>query len=343
MLPDASELPKSELCEAPFLRYADGSPVFLFSSRNRETVQRHFEWLRQYAIDGVALQRFLSGLNDDHLRIEMDQVLQNVQSSAETNHRVFFVMYDISGSTKDDWLQLLQQDWRRLVEDLNVTRSNSYLHHNGRPVVGIWGLGFADRPASPASALSGLDFFSQAAPAHLQASIVGGVPTHWRQQANQAPDGHSWREVYSRLDVISPWLIYAFTSDVEGARFASTVMRQDIRFTAALGKTYMPVVFPGFSNRNLRDGQTRLNAIPRKCGAFMKAQMLNAINEGAKALYIAMFDELNEGTAIMKIEPRTLDNPRLDLVASDQDGCTEPNDLYLRIAGEAARLISARN
>jgi hypothetical protein len=342
MLPDVSALPKDLKCAAPFLRQADGSPVMLFSSRDPDSVQRHFEWLRQYGIHGVALQRFLAGLQDRRLQREMDQVLANVRSAAEANGRVFFVMYDISGAAQNDWPSLLQQDWRRLVEDLQLTQSKSYLHHKDKPLVGIWGFGFADRPGMPSAALRVLDFFHQTAPADVQASIIGGVPTHWRQQAKPTVDGHSWREVYTRLDAISPWSIYAFTNDAEAGAFASTIMRQDIRFSAASGIGYMPVVFPGFSNRNLREGRTRLNAIPRDCGRFMRSQIADAFNEGARMLYVAMFDELNEGTAIMKIEPHTADiPPGRALLASDQDGCQEPNDLYLRITGEGARLLSS--
>ena len=132
-----------------------------------------------------------------------------------------------------------------------------------------------------------------------------------------------------------------FNDNYFAAGFAATVMRQDLHFTAASRINYMPVVFPGFSNRNLRGGRTQLNAIPRECGRFLRSQIANALNEGARTLYVAMFDELNEGTAIMKIEARTTDiPPGAPLLASDQDGCLEPNDLYLRITGEGATLLS---
>lgn len=41
------------------------------------------------------------------------------------------------------------EDWKRLVDDLEVTNQvgkKTYLHHNGKPVVAIWGIGFPDRP-----------------------------------------------------------------------------------------------------------------------------------------------------------------------------------------------------
>ncbi len=70
------------------------------------------------------------------------------------------------------------------------------------------------------------------------------------------------------------------------------------------GQKYLPVVWPGFSNANLSQGRRESNSIPRNCGAFLKAQLAASISFGARSVYVAMFDELNEGTAIMKTEPR---------------------------------------
>src|SRR6266699_1731023 len=57
MWPDLSEYGPDELYPAPGFTYPDGKPAQLFSSVNSKTVQRHFEWMRQYGIDGVFLQR----------------------------------------------------------------------------------------------------------------------------------------------------------------------------------------------------------------------------------------------------------------------------------------------
>ena len=42
--------------------YPDGRQAELFSSDNARTVLRHFQWMRDYGIDGAWLQQFLVGL-----------------------------------------------------------------------------------------------------------------------------------------------------------------------------------------------------------------------------------------------------------------------------------------
>ena len=68
----------------------------------------------------------------------------------------------------------------------------------------------------------------------------------------------------------------------------------------------MPVIFPGFSWYNLRqNGQgSPKNQIPRMKGEFLWRQCYNAKAAGAEMLKIAMFDEVNEATAMFKTAAR---------------------------------------
>src|SRR5437773_2930023 len=59
MWPDMSEYGEDEKYAAPGFTYPDGKPAALFSSANAKTVQRHFERMEKYGLDGVFLQRFL--------------------------------------------------------------------------------------------------------------------------------------------------------------------------------------------------------------------------------------------------------------------------------------------
>ena len=58
------------------------------------------------------------------------------------------------------------------------------------------------------------------------------------------------------------------------------------------------MVFPGFSWHNQHDGP--LNEIPRLKGRFLWRQFCEAQRAGAAMLNVAMFDEMDEGTAIFK-------------------------------------------
>ena len=56
--PDVAELGADERYVTGFTN-ADGKPFELFSSFKQATVVRHFEWMRDYGIDGAFVQRFI--------------------------------------------------------------------------------------------------------------------------------------------------------------------------------------------------------------------------------------------------------------------------------------------
>jgi hypothetical protein len=57
-------------------------------------------------------------------------------------------------------------------------------------------------------------------------------------------------------------------------------------------------------------------------------------------LKIAMFDEVDEGTAILKIAPHRTDAPDQGFwLTLDADGADLPGDYYLKLAGEIARMF----
>ena len=95
------------------------------------------------------------------------------------------------------------------------------------------------------------------------------------------------------------------------------------------------MVFPGFSWSNLsalRGQRAPKNAIPRLGGRFLWSQAVAAREAGAKCVYVAMFDEVDEGTAIMKCGgPRPVGN-FVDL--SDV-----PTDHYLWLSGQIGRML----
>ena len=53
--------------------------------------------------------------------------------------------------------------------------------------------------------------------------------------------------------------------------------------------------------------KARFNQIPRRCGRFLWRQVSNALGAGASMLFGAMFDEVDEGTAMFKVQPSAAD------------------------------------
>jgi hypothetical protein len=100
----------------------------------------------------------------------------------------------------------------------------------------------------------------------------------------------------------------------------------------------MPVIFPGFSWHNLAGGAS--NQIPRRGGAFYWRQAGNAVGAGVTMLKTAMFDEVDEGTAMFKLAPTAASLPsNAALVPLDADGRALPSDFYLRLGGAATAML----
>ena len=120
----------------------NGSPAGIFSTWSDQTVNKHFEWMRQYGcIDCVALQRFGSELGNTQLKEWKNGIATKVRNAAETYGRKYYIMYDISGWTnfqseiKTDWTALRGQSPRfpRLRHGRRQARGVHLGHGLSRP------------------------------------------------------------------------------------------------------------------------------------------------------------------------------------------------------------------
>jgi hypothetical protein len=332
LYPDTSELKSEARCLLPGVTIA-GKPAYVFSSFPKGTVEKHFEWMRTYEIDGALLQRFINSIHTQQL--EGDTILKNVRVAAEANGRVFAVEYDLSGAHPQTTLKQLQDDWKYLSDELKITSSPSYLRDHGRPVVAIWGLGFGDKAhiQDPALALEIVEWFKHTA--HVR--VMGGVPAGWRTLSADSSPNQGWADVYSALDIVQPWTVGRYRNLEAADQWKVTHLIPDITLTKEKGQAYMPVIFPGFSWHNL-NRDTAENQIPRLGGKFLWRQAYNAKAAGATFVKIAMFDEVNEGTAILKAAPLRKDAPEPGYwLTLDADGEELPNDWYLRLASAISR------
>ena len=339
MWPDTSELSDPEKCPTD-LTYSDGSPAYLYSAANPQTVSRHFEWMYDYGIDGVFLQRFGSQLIYPEILDQRNIVTRNVETAAETYGRVWAIMYDVTGinEKKVDFVETFEADWKYLVDVLKVTESSAYFHHNGLPVLAIWGLGFKDRLGTPEEAAQLVNFFKNNPDPKYRVTLLGGVPFWWRTLQDPASTDPAWADYYCSLDVISPWSVGAFVTDSD-ADYYRSIMLEDMARAKECGAEYMPVVYPGFAY-HWADPNNPFNQIPRRGGRLYWRQVFNAISVDATMLYNAMFDEVDEATAMYKIAATASDAPAgLQVINMDTDGECLPSDWYLRLAGEATKML----
>jgi hypothetical protein len=97
-------------------------------------------------------------------------------------------------------------------------------------------------------------------------------------------------------------------------------------------------MFPGFSWFNINSGP--LNQIPRLGGEFYWRQAYDWQLSGCLMTYTAMFDEMDEGTAMLKMAETTNGLPAgAQMVPLDADGVSLPSDWYLQLGGEAGRML----
>jgi hypothetical protein len=342
--PDTRELDDGELCETGF-RHADGRAGRLPSSCNRKSVLRHFRWMREYGLDGVFVQRFHSYCAQRERFAHMLKVLDYCREGARVHGRAYAMMYDMSGMRGEDCAPVID-DWKRLLDETALVDDDTYLRHGGRPVVTVWGLGFTDRPHySWADCMPLVEYLKG-----WGATVMLGIPTGWREQPQQhlqGPDPSSrplvrcfdcvadpaMHDALQTVDILSPWSVARAETLAGAERLARDFWVSDMQWCRQHGLEYMPVVYPGFSWHNARPNAP-LDRVRRRKGAMLWKLYYEAVRAGATMIYQAMFDELDEATAIFKC---TADPPGGDGQFIDLEGV--PSDHYLKLVGQAGRML----
>ncbi|WP_220183266.1 glycoside hydrolase family 71/99-like protein [Sphaerisporangium album] len=327
LYPDMSKYAASERFQTGYAALGNGQPATLFSSYPTAVVDQHFRWMSEYGIDGAALQRFgtdIASPTSAGAQVR-NSVTTKVRDAAVKYGRGFYVEYDISGLTDANVEQVLTTDWTNVITgQLHLTDSPAYAREGGKPVVEIWGFGFSDRPGTAAQAQRVVQWFK-----NQGLYVIGGVPRGWRTDANAKP---GFGQVYRTFDMISPWMV-GNVGDISGQLTA------DRDALNATGQGYQPVIYPGFAWSNWNGG-TR-NQIPRRGGDYFWEQAASVRRAGVPQAFIAMFDEYDEGTAILPAaEDSSMIPTNQYFLTTSADGRYVSSDFYLRLAGRITRMIT---
>lgn len=327
--PTVDEYPDSALAQTGFANLGDGSASKLFDSKDQAVIDTHFKWMKEYGIDGAAVQRFstvitgktISGNPENHL-------YGKIKSAAEKYDRIFYVMYDISGGLADTYIDDMKFDWIYNVEHgCELLNSDSYATVNGKPVVCIWGLGVEERPTNGYNDI--VNFFKSRG-----CYVILGVNDNWRTQNN-------YIEVFKQADMISPWYVGRFGDSAGVDSFYSNNTQPDINFCKNNGLDYYPVIFSGFSWATWQNGKP--NMTPRNAGNFLWYQAYKLKQMGLDSVYFAMFDEYDEGTAIMKNASDYFEIPTDQyFVTASADGYWLSNDFQLRTSGNIVKMMKGQ-
>jgi hypothetical protein len=331
MWPDMTEYENKYI--TPF-KNEDGSNTYLYSPYDEQSVDLHFKWMKEYGIDGVHMQRFLSEVTSDKGKRHFNKVLKNALKAAKKYNRAISVMYDLSGSNSER-VAYLEQDWNELVAEFNlldIEENPTYLRHRGKPLMTIWGVGFNDGRKYSIEDVDNLVNLLKG-PTN-KVSIMLGVPYYWRTLKRDTEDNPALHQLIKKVDIIMPWAVGRYNISY----YNPNVVAEDVKWAAENSIDYVPLVFPGFTWGNLQKNPKLYHQIPRNKGDFLWKQIAGAKAGGAKSLYVAMFDEIDEGTAIFKVklenEVPLNGNSEYKFVGLDNSLQT---DYYLWLTGQATR------
>jgi len=319
--------------ETPF-KFPDGSPAYVFSSYDESTIDLHFRWMKEYGIDGVFMQRFFAVLQDPERIRHNDKVLRSALKAANTYGIAICLMYDI-GHMDDGQYELIFKDWKHLVDDLKLTNQGdetSYLFHKGKPLLAFWGISAGTRESGHIPEIFDIIDFMKNDPEYGGCSIHLGIPSRWRTLGHDTKGDPRLHDVLEQVDVIHPWLVGRYNEE-SYETYRQEHIVADVAWCEKKGKAYAPTVFPGFSWHNMKgDGSDK---IPRNKGEFLWKQVSGAIESGAKMLYVAMFDEIDEGTAIFKCA-HTVPEGKSMFVPYEKE---VPSDHYMWLTGMAGKML----
>ena len=329
--PDVSEYEKTY--ETAF-SLPNGKKAHVFSPQDESTVDLHFKWMKEYGLDGVFMQRFLLTVRDQ--RAQITKVFENALKAANKHEKAICVMYDLSGS-KSSELDIIVNDFEKLVKDYDLFNNKTnpnYLRHNGKPLVVIWGVGFNDGRKYTTQDVA--DLVKRLKGDSNKVSVMLGVPYYWRTLDKDTEDDKQLHELIKTVDIIMPWAVGRYNLDNYNSVVPAT-LQGDIEWCRNNKVDYVPLAFPGFSWGNMRKDASLYNQIPRHEGKFLWRQVSGARTAGAESLYLAMFDEIDEGTALFKClrQNGVPNNAKGFGFVGIEDNL--PTDHYLWLSGEAAK------
>ena len=336
--PDMSEYDADERFDTAF-RHADGRVAQVFSSVNTKTVNRHFKWMKDYKIDGAFVQRFaLVGAKErkDYRMLKADnQKLMNCREAANANGRAYALMYDLSGLESGDF-ERLNRDWKMLRTKMKLgvdENDRAYLQHQGKPLVAVWGVGFSDDRGYELEDAEKFIRLLKYNPEWGGVSVMLGVPYRWREGRRDALPAERLHKVLEMADIISPWAVGRYHEvDFESGKHVAHLV-EDRKWCEVKKIDYLPVVYPGFSWHNLKG--VELDAIPRRKGRFLWDQFVATRAAGIDAAYVAMFDEVDEATAIFKVS----NDPPVGKGVRFLNNEGLPSDHYLKVTQKGRRLL----
>ena len=333
--PDVSDFPEEILYPTDYADLLSGKPALLYDGTSEEAIDTQVRWMQDYGIDGFAVSRFFTGTSE--AEIQTRTKLDYMKEAAERYGRIFYMGYDLSGigGYGEAGIKRLEADFVLNVEKKYVYSPN-YAQAGGKPVVSLWGFQGSqfNRYPNTQNALSLIQWFQDRG-----YYVIGGCPDN-----NWATDTSDYKTVYEAIDMISPWTVGRYNNN-NAVNYLTKKYTQDKAWIDAFNaqnparvKSYLPTIHPGFSWANWASGSP--NAVPRSAGKYLWDQAKVTAEYGFTSSFIAMFDELDEGTAVVKMAEDSFSIPADQyFVTGAADGNWVSSDFYLRLTAAVGELL----
>ncbi|KAB8349713.1 hypothetical protein FH972_023728 [Carpinus fangiana] len=318
---------------------ADGSTANWYYSNCSAVVEKHFQYMQKYKIDGVFVQRFDGAANPNDQYYEAGvQVLQWVRQYAEQYGKYFAVEYDYSGlkpsSDPSTYLSILKDDFTKTVKPL--FDSPSYIYQDGKPVIEIYGGGFDNGGTGPQFQ----SLFDTMASTGVTPWKILGVPWTWQQQQPPANDPNQNWDLFQSVDCIQPWGVGSYNSASDFANYYKNALKTGKATADSLGIKFSPVIHAGTENSNAAFNKS--SGVPK--GAFgqgranstlLQYSLGNVTSADLKPHFVfgAMFDEYTEGSQILPALSWNELPPNPNPGFAGYDDGADPY-VYLDIAGQ---------
>ena len=321
--------------------FIDKNLASVYSAYDASSVGTHFRWMREYGIDGVFIQRSVTDMKDPKSYNQLKKVWNSAIQAANLNNRAISILYDLTGMAPgDEHFVFDDLDSICAQYDIKERKNNTtYLFHGGRPLVAVLVPRIKDIQNGLNEVKTVRDGFKERG-----FSILIGIPPQWLQEVQ--PPKRIWGrrpqqakalncELYCLIkgcNIVMPWTIRSYDENTF-SNYEESV-RQGMNWCRAEGVDYAPMAFPGFSKVNMNNDSQQ---IPRNGGSFFWSQLSGYIDKGAKRLYIATFDDMNDGTAIFKCATKAPEG--VSYIESDEG---LQNDFYLHWTGQAAKALRGK-
>lgn len=290
---------------------ANGSTAHWFYSNCSAVVEKHFQYMVKYKIDGIFVQRFGSAADPTNEYYNAGiQVLQWVRQFAEKYGKYFAIEYDYGGlagtSNSSRYLPIIKADYTNII--IPLFNSSSYIYQDGKPVIAIYGAGFNTNSSQSGSGTGTQwqQIWDTLSNSTAPPWKVLGIPWYWRSYQPPNNDPLNIWPLFKNMDCLLPWGVGAYNSPNDFKSYYTNQLKPGKNLTDSLGIKFAPVVHPGTENANAAYNNTAAGprgpfGLGRYNTTTWQYSLGNATSADLKPHFVfgAMFDEYTEGSQIL--------------------------------------------